>query len=107
MAIRIEKGVNESRFVLNAILRKQEETPSNIEATAVNGLQILTNQDGSITIYSNSQLTSLTVYDIAGRLLGEWRPNDHQWTISLPQGVYAVSVKDNNNQTTHIKVCTR
>lgn len=103
----IEKGVNESRFVLNAILRKQEETPSNIEATAVNGLQVLTNQDGSITIYSHSQLTSLTVYDIAGRLLGEWRPNDHQWTISLPQGVYAVSVKDNNNLTTHIKVCTR
>ena len=103
----ISKGVNESRFVINAIIKAQEETPTDIETISTNGLQVRTNLDGSITICSNETITGITVYDIAGRLLGEWLPNSYQWTLNLPQGVYAASVHGANGTITHIKVCTK
>lgn len=103
----ISKGVNESRFVINAIIKAQEETPTDIETISTNGLQVRTNLDGSITICSNETITGITVYDIAGRLLGEWLPNSYQWTLNLPQGVYAASVHGANGTITHIKICTK
>ena len=103
----IEKGVNEERFVINVILKPEKEDPTNMEATMVNGLRVLTNTDGSITLYNSSNMTKVQVYDVAGRLLGEWKPNTYQWTVNLPQGVYAVSVQDAQNQITHVKICSK
>jgi len=102
----INKGTNEERFVLNAILRKHD-TPTDMDAVASNGLQVLTHEDGSMTVCSSDILTDLAVYDIAGRLVAEWMPNAYQWTMSLPQGVYVISAKRENNPITHIKVCSK
>ena len=103
----IEKGTNEERFVINVILKPEKEDPTNMEAAMVNGLRVLTNTDGSITLYNSSNMTKVQVYDVAGRLLGEWKPNTYQWTVNLPQGVYAVSVQDAQNQITHVKICSK
>ena len=103
----IEKGVNEARFVLNVVLKPEKEDPTNMEAAMVNGLRVFTNTDGSITLYNSSNMTKVQVYDVAGRLLGEWKPNTYQWTVNLPQGVYAVSVQDAQNQITHVKICSK
>ena len=103
----IEKGTNEERFVINVILKPEKEDPTNMEAAKVNGLRVLTNTDGSITLYNSSNMTNVQAYDVAGRLLGEWKPNTYQWTVNLPQGVYAVSVQDAQNQITHVKICSK
>lgn len=103
----INKGVNESRFVINAIIRKENNTTTNVDIVPENGIQILTHNDGSITVRSSEKLTGLMVHDIAGRLVGEWTPNSYQWTLNLPQGVYAISAKGENGQVTHIKICSK
>ena len=103
----IEKGVNEARFVLNVVLKPEKEDPTNMEAAMVNGLRVLTNTDGSITLYNSSNMTNVQVYDVAGRLIGDWKPNTYQWTVNLPQGVYAISVQDAQNQITHVKICSK
>lgn len=102
----INKGTNEKRFVLNAIIRKQD-TPTDTESVMSSGVQVLTNENGSITICSSDKIIGMTVYDVAGRLLGDWTPNNYQWMLNLPQGVYAVSIKHENNQVTHIKLCSK
>lgn len=103
----INKGVNESRFVINAIIRKENNTATNVDIVPENGIQILTHNDGSITVRSSEKLTGLMVHDITGRLVGEWTPNSYQWTLNLPQGVYAISAKGENGQVTHIKICSK
>lgn len=103
----INKGVNESRFVINANIRKENNTATNVDNIPENGIQILTHNDGSITVRSSEKLTGLMVHDITGRLVGEWTPNTYQWTLNLPQGVYAISAKGENGQVTHIKICSK
>ena len=103
----IESGANEQRFALNAVLKAKEDPSTDIEAATPDGLRILSNRNGSVTICSNNVITGLIVYDVAGRLLGEWKPNTYQWTVNLPQGVYAVSVQDAQNQITHVKICSK
>lgn len=103
----ISQGVNEERFAINAILHKETNTPTDVESVSSNGIQVLTNQDGSITICSNNRLTQITVYDVAGRLVEEAAPNAYQWTLNLPQGIYAISLKGENSQGTHIKICSK
>ena len=102
----INAGVNESRFLLNAIVRKNG-TPTDNESVTGSGVQVLTHEDGTMTVISSDKIVGMTVYDIAGRLVGEWTPDAFQWTMNLPQGVYAVGIKSDNNIIKYIKVCSK
>ena len=103
----IDSGLYESRFALNAVL-KAKNTPTDVESVVTDGnTNIITNSDGSITISCSDVLTDVIVYDVAGRLIGQWSPNAYQWTLDLPQGVYAISLQCENNQVSHMKICTK
>ena len=102
----LDAGIYENRFAINAVLKEKEIT-TDIESVAKNGIYMLTNDNGSITICSNDKLTDMIVHDVAGRLIGRWTPNSYQWTMSLPQGVYAISIQSENNGATVLKVCTK
>ena len=102
----ITKGVNNSRFAINAVLPSHKITTDN-ETVPANGTQIRANEDGSITIYSNDKLLGLTVYDLAGRLIGSYTPNSYYWTLNMPQGVYAICIQSENGPDAHVKVCVK
>ncbi|MBO4250937.1 MAG: InlB B-repeat-containing protein [Paludibacteraceae bacterium] len=102
----IQKGLNEARFALNAALQTKPVS-TDIEAVSIEGLRITTNADGSLSVNADNRLTAINVYDVAGRLLCEQQPNCSRWTVNLPQGVYVISVTNENNQTNHIKFCSK
>ena len=102
----IQQGLNEARFALNAIVRSQSAT-TDIEHTSVDGIRVITNTDGSATISADNRMTTLTVFDVAGRLVGEYQPNSCRWTVNLSQGVYLMSIKNDNNQAKLIKLCLK
>jgi len=64
--------------------------------------------NGSFTIESNKQLGNVKIFDIAGKNIFEKNINDNKVFVDgLKQGIYLISVLDNNNQTLTKKIIVK
>ena len=94
----LKKGTHNSRFELNAVVKQgEDDTPTSIDLVPnADGIRVLHSSNGVTLEFEDNK--DLFVYDMTGRLVFSQYNAQGVVNIDLPQGIYNVYLRDQNQQ---------